>query len=1024
MVTAEDKSGQEISVSNESNSETDSSNSVERSPDANAVPRFIVGIGASAGGLESLERLFRCIPPNTGMAYVVIQHLSPDFKSMMNELLARDTKMPIHRVVDGMPIEPNAIYLLPPKKDMIIAGGQLHLTDKDPSKGLALPIDHFLESLARECGQNAVAIILSGSGSDGSRGIRDVARAGGLVISESAETAKFDSMPLSAQATGVVEAVLSPEEIGTLLAVHANDHRTIRQGIAQLTKAEAPRGIEAIYGIFRSVYDIDFSAYRDTTVLRRIHRRLAMTKTSTLDEYAELLVSDTDELNALYKDLLIGVTQFFRDSRAFEFLGRSVLPEIVKRHRDGSPIRVWIAGCATGEEAYSLAILFHELVEQSKLQIPIKIFATDVHKASLEIAGRGIYPQDALKDLAPERLARYFSYRDGSYHVSQQIRKSMVFAPHNVLRDAPFTDLDFVSCRNLLIYFQPAAQLRALTTFHYGLNTGGIMFLGSSESTGEISHELESIHETWRIYRKRRDVRLVNELRAPIFPAERNRLQRSENRSIPTTRQASELHTVHDRLLDQFLPPSLLIDEHRALLDSFNGAEKLLRLRARKPSLDILDLVDPNLRTTLAGALQRAAKDETTVRFSNITLRTDTSNTSEQPFNLTVLPIRDAKTHRSHYLISFETVGPSRPTTDNSIEEASSDIESSREQIRQLEDDLRYSRENLQATIEELETSNEELQATNEELIASNEELQSTNEELHSVNEELYTVNAEHQRKIAELAELNQDMNHLLEHTDVATIFLDTELRIRRFTDRSKGIFDLMEQDVGRTIASFAPKIAVDGLVSKLQNVLESGSQYEQETRTADGACYLLRAIPFRPSTIVEGVVLMLVDVSSLESLRGRIRWMSAIVESTDDAIIGLDLEGVITSWNRGAEKIYGYSPEEALGRNVSMLIPPNRKDEVDRYLTRVLNGDQPVSLDTTRLNRDGRTIHVSLTISPVFDAAHRVIGISKIARDISSRIDMIEQLRQQTRQREQFLAVLSHELRNPLGPSSMPAAS
>ena len=465
------------------------------------------------------------------------------------------------------------------------------------------------------------------------------------------------------------------------------------------------------------------------------------------------------------------------------------------------------------------------------------------------------------------------------------------------------------------------------------------------------------------------------------------------------------------------MPPSLLIDENRSLIDSFGGAERFLRLRARQPSLDVLDLMDANLRTTLSGAIGRTLMENSPVRFSNVILPTNEPNGEqiERAYNLTVTPVSHASISGVYHLISFDALDALPIAPEISQEALTCEFTESRDHIRQLEEDLRYSRENLQATIEELETSNEELQATNEELIASNEELQSTNEELHSVNEELYTVNAEHQRKITELAELNQDMSHLLENTDVATVFLDRKMRVRRFTSRVTSAFDLVEQDIGRPIRSFLPKFDVGDLTTRLQQVLETEQPQECETIANDGNCYLMRLLPYRIEGAVEGVVLMLVDVSSLEVLRDRLRWMSAIVESTDDAIIGQDLNGVITSWNKGAEQLYGHASHEAIGKHVSILIPEERREEVQEYHASIAAGERMHTRDTIRVRQDGTPLHVSLTVSPVHDSQNRLIGISKIARDVSERITMENEIRDQVRQREAFLATLSHELRNPL---------
>lgn len=988
-------------------------------------PKHIVGIGASAGGLESLEQLFQNISAVSGMAFVVIQHLSPDFKSMMSELLARDTSMRIMVAEDGMRVEADVIYLMPPKKLMIIADGCLHLTDKDLSAGLNLPIDHFLQSLARESASSAIAVILSGSGTDGTRGIAEISRCGGLVISESLDTAKFDGMPASAQATELVDLVLAPSEIGSVLISYCDDPSSLPRGkIKRLEKDASLKGIDAIIQLFRNVYDLDFSSYRDSTVMRRIRRRLAMSPVESFDQYAELLQRNPDELHLLYCDLLIGVTQFFRDPEIFEFLGNKVLPSVITKREENDAIRVWVAGCATGEEAYSIAIAFQEAMKSTGIKRPLKIFATDVHKRSIEFASRGVYRAEVLSGLPDHLLKQYFTPRTDGYQICSEVRQMIVFAPHNVLRDAPFTDLDFVSCRNMLIYLRTAAQRRAISLFHYGLRVGGALLLGGSESTGELSSEFEVVSERYRVYNKARDVRLTHNLRSPLTSAD------SVLRDLipgvgrqPVQPSANRTRKMHDELLDRFMPPSILIDASRAVIDTFGGAEQLLRFPSRQPSFDLLDLVDRDIRTTLSGAISRAIKSQEKVQFGTLRLK---AADETKTYHLTVDPV-SGTADETCYLVTFDPLsGEQRPKWDPDLDVQfqspdllpsidANALEVSRDQVRQLEDDLRYSRENLQATIEELETSNEELQATNEELIASNEELQSTNEELHSLNEELYSVNSEHQRKIEELAVLNRDMNHLLENTDVATVFLDEDLKIRRFTSRVGEVFELIDEDIGRSIHVFGSKLQLDDLMVRLREVIEDGRAYEREVRSAEGTSYLMRLLPYWIGDRVRGVVMMWVNVSSLEVLRGRLRWLSAIVESTNDAIVGQDLNGKITSWNRGAENLYGYAADEIIGKSMDVLVPGDRREEVSSYRDHILDGETVLSKDTIRLNRDGKPIHVQLTVSPVFNADNQVIGISKIARDIGDRIAMEHKIRNQVQQRERFLAMLSHELRNPL---------
>ncbi len=587
-------------------------------PPASSAPSFaVVGVGASAGGLEALEALFNNMPPDTGMAFVVIQHLSPDFKSLMDELLSRHTTIAIHRVEDGMVVEPNAIYLIPPKKEMIISGGRLLLSDKDPTVGFSLPIDTFFRSLAQDVGERAMGVILSGTGSDGSRGIRAIHEAGGLVVVQSEETAKFDGMPRSAIETGVADFIVAPGEIpGTLL-------RHIKHPIhgKPLDKdtALSETGLTALYGLLRAECGIDFSFYKPNTVLRRIERRLQMNRSMDLEEYIEQLRNDPIELNLLYKDLLIGVTRFFRDPDLFRRLEHVVIPEVLSKVPSDEEIRVWIAGCATGEEPYSIAILLHEAIAHARRPLNVRVFATDVHRASLDFAGAGVYSDSALSEVSEERLKRFFVRHGNSYQVSQDLRKSIVFAPHNVIKDAPFTKLDLVSCRNLLIYFQPPAQRKALSLFHFGLKAGGTLVLGPSETPGEIADEFETVDSHWRIYRKRRDIRLPADLRMPLTPLSPQAPTivspaRGGRQGAPD----ASLIKAYDELLSAYVPASVLVNERREVVHAFAGAGKFLSVPDGRPSNDLLDMVDKDLRLAISGAMQRAAKESATVAYAGV----------------------------------------------------------------------------------------------------------------------------------------------------------------------------------------------------------------------------------------------------------------------------------------------------------------------------------------------------------------------------------------------------------------------
>lgn len=970
--------------------------------DAGKAPLTVVGIGASAGGLESLEKFFRTVPADTELAYVVVQHLSPDFKSMMEELLSRRTQIPIHRVEEGMIVEPGNIYLLPPRKEMIISAGRLHLADKDPDEGFTLPIDHFFRSLAQDCGDNAVAVVLSGTGTDGSRGIVEIRKNRGLVISESPESAKFDGMPVAAIQSGVVDYVLDSSKISDAIIGHVY-HHNLGNEKPELSVVQ-PEGVDAIFALLRRKSGIDFSFYKPSTVGRRIERRLKMGQFRDLDDYVEMLRQDDDELDALYRDLLIGVTRFFRDAEPFEMLESAVVPELLKKVGHESDIRVWCPGCATGEEPFSIAILLHEAMTREQRPVNVKVFATDVHQASLDTAGAGLFTANSLHSVSPRRMKRYFKKHGSRYQVSSEIRKMVVFAQHNVMKDAPFTNLDLISCRNLLIYFLPLAQNKVLSLFHFGLKTRGILMMGSSESPGTLANEFETVDEHCKIYRKRRDIRLLTSVHLPLTHDGSSQIGASgafaSSITNPLTsprrnRPDSALIASYDNLLDRFMPPSFLVDGSRNLIESFGGVEKFLQVKGRRLSSDLLAMLDTDSASSIAGAINRVIKHRQPVSFSGVTFR---SSVHEGTYRVTVSTVgnegRDAR-----YLVSVEPAQPmggvaasdhddsgeGHPLTPDAQQDLSTDS-GSHEHIRHLENELMYVRENLQASVEEMETANEELQATNEEMVAANEELQSTNEELHSVNEELYTVNAENQKKIYQLDEMNQDMEHLLQSTDVATIFLDEELCVRKFTPGISECFNLIDSDIGRRIDTFSHRIEHDDLLQDLWAVLDDGNPREFEVPDKNGRVYFMRMLPYRASEDdIRGVVLALIDITVLEQARGEVRKLSAIVESSRDAIISTTLDGKILSWNDGAAALYGYSADDIIGRDIFILVPDDQMEDAKALIDRVKN-DIPVgAMETERVCQSGARIYVSMTLSPIRDGAGAIRGVSSISRDVTA---------------------------------------
>jgi two-component system CheB/CheR fusion protein len=966
--------------------------SVSRSAEQNPSKFRVVGIGASAGGLESLEQFFTNLPPNPGMAFVVVQHLSPDFRSVMDELLARRCDMPVQQAEDNIEVQPDHVYLLPPKKEMIIRDRHLLLNDKERTHALTLPIDQFFRSLAEDLGPDAIAIILSGSGSDGSRGVRDIKRAGGLVFVESPESAKFDGMPLSALATGVVDESAAAGALPALLTQSEKAAEPV-EGDAELLETETP--MESVLRLLRDQFGLDFSVYKTTTVGRRVLRRTELLGSIDLAEYAERLRNDPDELSALYYDLLIGVTRFFRDPEAFDYLEQHVIPEILDRVPESEEIRLWVAGCATGEEAYSLAMILFEQLNARSRQLNVKILSTDVHSASLAKASAGFYGEEQLEHVNDRRRERFFRKKSNGYQISQDLRQLIVFAPHNITKDAPFTKMHLISCRNLLIYLEPPAQKTVLSLFHFGLATGGFLFLGSSETVGPLAQEFDVLSERWKIYRKRRDVRLLEPLRIPVT--------RKTHANAPppflgqprATLADTHLLAIYDQLLDKHMPPSFLVNEDRQLIDSFGGAERLFRVGKRRPSINILDLLDGDLRTVVAGAIQRALKKEGSVQYTGVPVA---ENGNVRRAVLSAEAFTNPRSNSTHVLIKIEndTGEERRPAAPDSQVGNITTAQASQERLSTLEGELLYTRETLQSTIEEVQTSNEELQAANEELVASNEELQSTNEELHSVNEELYTVNAELQRKISELRELNADMQHFLESTDIGTLFLDKNLCIRKYTPRVASVFHIQLQDVGRSIRHFSHSLQRASLLEEIEHALSDGAITEDEVRDLDGTTFFLRILPYRPTARdesdpygtmkarTEGVVVSLTDISALERVRSRLRQMSAIVESSDDAIISVTLDGTITSWNRGAERIYGYSGEEAVGRHIKILTPLGSEDQVTAFLEKLRRGETVEHVEILGLHRDGSFRDVSTTISAIHDADGRVTGASAIGRDVT----------------------------------------
>jgi two-component system CheB/CheR fusion protein len=863
---------------------------------------LVVGIGASAGGLEALERLFGALPADSGAAFVVIQHLSPDHKSMMDDLLSRYTDMPVQVAQHGMPLAANSVFLIPPAKSLRLAGNRLLLSPK-PDHGLALPIDVFFNSMAEQCADRATAVVLSGTGSDGSRGVLAVNAAGGFVFVQEPASAKFDGMPRSAVATGLADVVAPAEVLAEQLLIHLRAPRVAGLRSASGAAAGAlAQPLDSVLELMLTASGIDFRDYKPTTVLRRIERRMQMQRAVSLPEYLDHLAASPDEQGVLRRELLIPVTRFFRDAEAFDQLATQVIPALVEREIITEPIRVWVACCATGEEAYSIAILFAEAFRRRGRLAPVKIFATDVEPQYIEQAALGHYPETIAAEVSGERLERYFSPQPGGWAVLPEIRQMVIFARHNLVADPPFTRMDLVTCRNALIYLQPAPQERALRRLQYALVPGGHLLLGPSESLGVLHRdfaELAGRHKLFRLVRRERPALQLDTGSRHLTNVQRRPLRRKVM-SDPGAegRQAVGLGQHH--LVGAYAPPSLLVGPGRELLHVYGRAADWLQFAPGEATLDVLKLLPRELSWAAALLLQAAGTEDKPQIGTALSMGTGSTS---QRVRLVARGFSGESEGQRLTLLSFEAVDDAAGAQ-GSIGETLALDQAQHRRVEALERELDLMHESLQATIEELETSNEELQATNEELMAANEELQSTNEELQSVNEELYTVNSEYQEKVDVLNSVNADLENVAKATATPTLFVDEGLRLMRFTPELTQLFKVRDGDRGRSIEDFNNMLDYPDLFTDLRRTLADRTVTEREVRGKDGQWWLARIQPY--AARVTGSTRAVMSFVNVTSLKDSER-MQAIIDSLPEHLAVLDGQGTIVrvneAWRRFARE-------------------------------------------------------------------------------------------------------------------------
>lgn len=921
---------------------------------------YVVGIGASAGGLEAMKQLVGRIEPDSGLAYVMISHLDPRQPTMLPEILRKSTKVPIQEVTSRMKIEKDHIYIIPPDRQLTIQDGHFVLKPR-PENEPNLPINLFLMSLADACGEKAIGVILSGTGSDGVQGLRRIKEKLGIVIVQKPESAQYKGMPTAAISTGLVDQILDPEEIPSF--AYRYSRQSLRRSRTEgADKSVTKEKVREVCTILRKRTGHDFSNYKQNTVMRRIGKRMDLHQIDHVDQYLRFLEESEHEVNTLFKELLIGVTNFFRDPEAFEIIRQKILPAICDKP-EGASVRLWIPGVSTGEEAYSIAILLHEYLSRTDKLLKPSIFGTDIDELAIEKARAGIFGPGIANEIDKDRLARYFTKKDNGYVINRTIREMVIFAPQSLIKDPPFSRLDFISCRNVLIYMNSNLQKKLVPLFFYSLNPGGFLFLGSSEGVGESMHLFEAVDSKWKIYRKRLEA-------GGAYPAlEFPLTERPENGVPPSAapKRGDISGVAKAELLEQFVPPSVIINRGGEILYIHGRTGKFLEPAAGKARLDVQEMAREGLRMPLPALIRHAAvHNSPAVRL--LAVRTNGDLTKVK---VTVRPCASSSAVADLLVITFEEVVPSEPGR----EEAARDDGHSYEH---LEQELKVAKESLQSTVEELETSNEELrsmneeyQSTNEELKSANEELETGREELQSLNEELSTVNSELQEKIERLSESQREMQLFLNSLDIPTIFMDEQLQIVRFTEQAAQIFHIIESDYGRPIHHFASNLRDEHFMEDIKKVRSNLQYIEREVQTLDGRWLLRRTVPYRTvDNRLGGVVVNFVDIDETKRTRVELEKNRALTQSisklVNEPLVILGLDDRVTLASDSFYRTFNLRTEEVERRRLVEIIGGMMDTaEVKNCLEAVKSGSKTKSVVVHRKMEAGR-IRYRFSAEPV----------------------------------------------------------
>ncbi len=998
----------------------------------------VVGLGASAGGLAALTRLLEAMPAAPGMAFVVVMHLSPQHESSVAEILQKSTRMDVVRLSKPTSIQRNTVYVLPPTHSVVMYDGQLSLADLEKDRGRHIVIDLFFRTLAQAHKERAIAVVLSGTGADGSVGMAEVKEQGGIVLAQTPEDAEFDGMPRSAISTGKVDIVLPVAEMAQKLIDIWNNAQQIEipepaeiglQALAPTSPEAAEKSLREIMLILQARTGHDFKHYKRATVLRRIERRLQVNSLPHLPAYERYLDSHVGETALLLDDMLIGVTNFFRDRDAFEAIERTVIPDLFAEHLRDEQLRIWVPGCSSGEEAYSHLMLIHQEMLSTEHTRPVQVFASDIDEHAIATGREGKYPDSVVTDIPPTLLRRFMTKEANGYRVSKTLRDGVLFAHHNVLRDPPFSRLDMVSCRNLLIYLDREVQKDILQMFHFALRPGGYLFLGSSETADATSRLFSVVDKKHRIYRANSTVRAVRAL--PRFPLGGPE-HRPVGESVVPTKTAIGIGELHQQLLEDYAPPSLIVKPDGEILHS-SRAEHYLRFAAGVPTQMLSSVAVPELRPTLRTSLFQATQSHETVQSPPAKIARDGKH---YDVVITVRPLQHADWPGELLLVLFHE------TEDKSDADLAALKDTEKDPLlHQLEAELQRKDAQLQrvitqyeTSVEDLKASNEELQAINEELRSATEELETSKEELQSTNEELITVNHELKTKVDETAEINDDLQNLIASTEIATVFVDREMRIKRFTPAAVRIFSIIASDVGRSLLDITHKLEYDRLAEDAVAAFNSLRVVEREIGSSDGRWFLARMLPYRTAEDrIDGAVLTFVDITSRRHAERNVHIdqerMQLIAASMPDfAIMTMDESGLVTSWSAGAERLFGYAEDEMLGQPIDLIFTPEDRaaGAPQQELSTALTSGRALD-ERWHLRKDGSRIFVSGIMSSM--RLGRLKGFAKIARDMTAHkqeeanrsqalsfaVQDAAIAEEASLRKDEFLAVMSHELKHPL---------